>query len=85
MRLNWGGGGVVGAGDKQGPAQQDKPSKVLIVIQPCTVQGDTPGAQQKLHTCFYFTNSKTSIDFFPPNLPVFLDGKHVELEFIGLG
>lgn len=49
MRLNWGGGGVVGAGSKQRPAQQDKPSKVLIVINPVRYR-ETPQVLSKSFT-----------------------------------
>lgn len=76
---------MVGEGDKQGPAQQNKSSKVLIVINPVRYK-ETPQVLSKSFTLASILQIvKLQLIFFPPNLPVFLDGKHVELEFIGLG
>lgn len=74
MRLNWG-GGMVGAGGKQCPAQQGKPGKVLIVINPVRYR-ETPQVLSKSFTLASILQIVKLQLIFPPNLPVFLDGKH---------
>lgn len=76
---------MAGAGDKQGPAQQDKPSKVLTVINPAQYRETPPVLSKGFTLASILQIVKPQLIFFPPNLPVFLYGKHVELEFIGLG
>ena len=55
---------MVSAGGKQRPAQQDKPSKMLIVINPVRYR-KTPQVLSKSFTLASISNSKTLIDFPP--------------------